>query len=72
MRTLGFFAEDIYRMMSEVSRVLTNDGRAVVVVGNSCLKGSFIKNSAGVARAGKMVALKLVKEVERDLPDQSR
>ncbi len=66
------YAEDVYRMMSEVSRVLKSKGRAVLVVGNSCLKGSFIKNSAGVARAGKMVGLKLVREVERDLPDKSR
>lgn len=66
------YAEDVYRMMSEVSRVLKAKGRAILVVGNSCLKGSFIKNSAGVARAGAMVGLKLVREVERDLPDQSR
>lgn len=66
------YAEDVYRMMSEASRVLKSNGRAVLVVGNSCLKGSFIKNSAGVARAGRMVGLKLVREVERDLPDQSR
>ena len=69
---VGRYAEDIYRMMSEVSRVLRSKGRAVLVVGNSCLRGSFIKNSAGVARAGKMVGLKVVGEVERDLPDQSR
>ena len=69
---VGRYAEDVYRMMSEVSRVLKSKGRAVLVVGNSCLKGSFIKNSAGVARAGKMVGLKVVREVERDLPDQSR
>ena len=69
---VGRYAEDVYRMMSEVSRVLKSRGRAVLVVGNSCLKGRFIKNSAGVARAGKMVGLKLVREVERDLPAQSR
>jgi hypothetical protein len=66
------YAEDIYRMMSEVSRVMTNKGQAILVVGNSCLKGEFIKNSAGVARAGAMVGLRLVQEVERDLPNQSR
>ncbi|MFO0255011.1 MAG: hypothetical protein ACK52V_12915 [Betaproteobacteria bacterium] len=66
------YAEDVYRMMSEVSRVLRGNGRAILVVGNSCLKGNFIKNSAGVARAGRMVGLKLVREVQRDLPDQSR
>ena len=66
------YAEDIYCMMSEVSRVLKPNGRAVLVVGNSCLKGNFIKNSAGVTRAGKMVGLRLVHETERELPNQSR
>lgn len=66
------YAEDIYYMMSEVSRVLKPNGRAVLVVGNSCLKGNFIKNSAGVTRAGKMVGLRLVHETERELPNQSR
>lgn len=66
------YAEDIYWMMSELSRVITNKGQAILVVGNSCLKGSFIKNSAGVARAGALVGLRLVQEVERELPSQSR
>ena len=66
------YAEDVYRMMSEASRVLTSEGQAVLVVGNSCLKGVFIKNSAGVARAGAMVGLKLVHETQRDLPEKSR
>lgn len=66
------YAEDIYRMMSEVSRVLKSNGRAILVVGNSCLKGSFIKNSEGIARAGAMVGMRLVRRIERALPDQSR
>lgn len=66
------YAEDVYRMMSEISRVLKSGGRAILVVGNSCLKGSFIKNSGGVARAGAMVGLRLVRQVERALPDRSR
>jgi hypothetical protein len=66
------YAEDVYRMMSEVSRVLNSNGRAILVVGNSCLKGSFIKNSEGVARAGAMVGMRLVRQVERALPNQNR
>ena len=66
------YAEDIYYMMSEVSRVLKPNGRAVLVVGNSCLKGNFIKNSAGVARAGEMVGLRLACEIEREIPNKNR
>lgn len=66
------YSEDIYRLMSEIARVLKPTGKAILVVGNSCLKGVFIKNSEGIARAASMVGLKLVSQVERDLPAQSR
>jgi len=66
------YAEDVYRMMSEIARVLRPDGRAILVVGNSCLKGTFIRNSDGVARAAAMVGLRVVKSMKRDLPDRHR
>lgn len=66
------YSEDLYRMMSEIARVLKADGKAVLVVGNSCLKGSFISNSKGVAHAGAMVGLRLDDEIVRDLPDRHR
>lgn len=66
------YSEDIYRFMSEVARVLKPEGKAIIVVGNSCLKGVFIRNSDGVVRAASMVGLRLLHQVERDLPVQSR
>jgi DNA modification methylase len=66
------YSEDLYRMMSEIKRVLKPKGRAVLVVGDSCLKGTFIKNSAGVVAAGRMVGLKLTKKTHRKLPDNKR
>ena len=66
------YSEDLYRMMSEIARVLKADGKAVLVVGNSCLKGSFISNSKGVAHASAMVGLRLDDEIVRDLPDRHR
>ena len=66
------YSEDVYRLMSEVSRVLKPDGKAVFVVGNSCLRGTFIRNSDGVIRAASMVGLALTQQMERELPDQSR
>jgi SAM-dependent methyltransferase len=62
------YAEDVYRLMSEVARVLKPSGRAIFVVGNSCLKGVFIRNSNGVIKAAEMVGLKLLRQVERELP----
>ena len=66
------YAEDLYRMMSEIRRVLRPGGVAVLVVGNSCLKGTFIRNSAGVIRAAKMVGLTLAKRSQRKLPTNKR
>jgi hypothetical protein len=66
------YAEDVYRLMSEVARVLKPQGKAILIVGNSCLKGVFIRNSQGVVKAGSMAGLKLVHQIERDLPMRQR
>jgi hypothetical protein len=66
------YSEDLYYLMYEVSRVLNSTGEATLVVGNSCLKGCFIQNSEGVARAASLVGLRLLRKVERELPSQYR
>jgi hypothetical protein len=66
------YAEDLYRIMSEIVRVLKSTGKAIFVIGNSCLQGIFIRNSAGVIKAASMVGLRLVHQMERELPHASR
>ena len=66
------YAGDIYRLMSEMARVLKTDGRAFLVVGNSCIRKTFVRNSAGFAAAGRMVGLKLTGSTERELPPCNR
>ena len=66
------YAEDLYRMTSEIARVLRPGGTATLVVGNSCLKGTFIENSAGVIEAAIMVGLTPTHVCERALPDNRR
>jgi hypothetical protein len=66
------YAHDIYRLLSEVARVVKVGGNATFVVGNSCLKGIFIRNSEGVAKAGEMVGLRLHRSAQRKLPDRNR
>jgi hypothetical protein len=66
------YSEDLYRMMSEIVRVVRVGGVATFVVGNSCLKGSFIQNSAGVSAAASMLGMRTLREFERDLPSGSR
>jgi DNA modification methylase len=66
------YSEDLYRMVSEVARVLAPGGTATFVVGNSCLKGTFVENSAGVAEAARMMGLTALNTVERALPENKR
>lgn len=66
------YAYDLLSMSSEISRVLKPGGSATLVVGNSCLKGTFIRNSEGVKTAATLSGLELVSAKERDLPSSSR
>jgi hypothetical protein len=66
------YSEDVYRFMSEVARVLKKNGKAIFIIGNSCLKDKFIQNSKGLIKAASMVGLKLFQQIERELPAQNR
>ncbi|WP_372380081.1 hypothetical protein [Xanthomonas sp. NCPPB 1062] len=66
------YAGDLLRMLKQVERVLSNTGHATFVVGNSCLKDIFIRNSDGVAEAAARAGLVLTETRERDLPAGSR
>jgi SAM-dependent methyltransferase len=66
------YVNDIKEMMSEIARVLRPKGRAVLVVGNSCLKNVFIKNADGIIKAGTQAGLRLFARTERELPDTKR
>ena len=72
IRMVERYAEDIYRLMAELARVLRTDGRAFLVVGNSCLQRIYVRNSEGFIAAGKMVGMRLTRQVERDLPTRKR
>lgn len=66
------YAVDLREMMREIARVLKPGGHATFVVGNSCLKGTFVKNAEGVASAAKLFGLHEVARTERELPQASR
>lgn len=66
------YAGDLLRMSSEISRVLKPGGVATLVIGNSCLKGAFIKNSEGVKTAGIISGMRVINVAERELPSNSR
>lgn len=66
------YAEDLQRLLAESARVLSPTGRAVFVVGNSCLKDEFINNASGVAQAARAAGLRVVSRRDRELPHASR
>lgn len=66
------YAVDLRIMLSEISRVLSEDGTATFVIGDSRLKGVFIENSAGLKKAAEVAGLKQVARTVRELPSQHR
>lgn len=66
------YVQDIHRMVAEIARVLRAGARATFVMGNSCLREVFIRNSAAVATAAQHAGLSLISETERPLPVRSR
>jgi hypothetical protein len=66
------YVSDLWKMIAETVRVLKPSGQATFVVGNSCLKGIFIRNADAVAKAAELLGLNLVKSYERELPNRNR
>ncbi len=66
------YVVDIVSLACEIKRVLRPGGMATMVVGNSILKGVFIKNSAVVSKALEIQGLTFVSETIRSLPSQNR
>lgn len=63
---------DLLAMISEINRVLRPGGKAVLVVGNSCLRGVFVENSRAVTAAAVRLGLTPTARYERDLPANRR
>ena len=66
------YRNDLAVTMSELARVLRGSGRAVIVVGNSTLKGVFVDNAQAVALAAAESDLRLVARETRELPASHR
>ena len=66
------YAGDLYQVMSEITRVLRPGGTATFVIGNSCLRGTFVRNAMGLAEAAAMTGLTPTTSSERRLPDNRR
>lgn len=66
------YTDDIRRALSEVARVLTPGGRAVYVVGENTIRGTYIRNASIVTMAASLSGLKLCDRRTRALPSDRR
>jgi len=74
-RNLGLLARYVWDMrgaLSEVSRVLVEDGRAIYVVGDSTIRGTYVRNSEIVRSVAELAGLKFVARRARALPENRR
>src|SRR5690606_27018382 len=71
-RSVDRYALDMLNFMREVRRVLHASGKAVLVIGDSCLRGVYIRNSEIVRRAAELVGLKMANEWRREIPAEHR
>jgi len=69
---LSRYAHDMDFVLAEVSRVLKQTGEAVIVVGNSTIRGVFVKNSRALAYLGKVNGLSLSSTRRRQLLENRR
>jgi SAM-dependent methyltransferase len=69
---LARYVHDMNSVLAEVSRVLKSKGEAVVVVGNSTIRGVFVKNSSALVYLGKANGLRLNSTRRRRLLENRR
>lgn len=69
---LARYVWDMGKILTEVSRVLRRGGRAVCVVGDSTIRGTFIPNSSIVTAVAQEHGLSLVSRQSRALPANRR
>lgn len=66
------YATDLIRMTEQMARVLRPGGLVTCVVGNSSLKGVFVRNATGVTKAAEMAGMTYGGCSERVLPSDRR
>ncbi|MCX7860147.1 MAG: site-specific DNA-methyltransferase [Chloroflexus sp.] len=63
---------DLAALLREIQRVLKAGGQAVFVLGNSCVRGVFVRNSVALSMLARDYGFVLAKRKYRDLPEARR
>lgn len=71
-RMVDRYVLDIFATIGELHRVLRPGGKAVLVVGDSCLRGVFVENALAVSAAAKQAGFQLHTRHIRNLPPRQR
>lgn len=66
------FIVDMDKVISEIARVLKSDGKAILVVGNSTISGTYIFNSKAICSLAKDNGLKLRYSKKREIKASRR
>jgi DNA modification methylase len=66
------YLRDMRAVISEIARVLKPGGRAVLVVGDCAIRGSFVENSVAVEQLARDAGLRAIGRRVRDLPEDKR
>jgi hypothetical protein len=66
------YITDIDASLHEMSRVLVQGGKAIVVIGDSTMRGVFVQNSKAIIALGARHGLKLQKVRTHQIPDNKR
>lgn len=66
------YAQDMGNVLAEVARVLKPAGKAILVVGDSTVRGQFVANSRGLTVLAADVGLGLARRRTRPLPPNRR
>jgi SAM-dependent methyltransferase len=67
-RMVNKYIVDMNFVIAEIARVLRPQGKAVVVVGNSTLRGAFLRNSDLIIELGRLNGLSLTNRQRRRIP----
>lgn len=66
------YVDDMHTSILEVKRVLVKGGKAVYVIGENTVRGTFIPNSKIISALAQQCGMRVTETIERELPENRR